>query len=157
MNNTIFLNHIVRWTFIKKKLIKYIRKNRKSKIQKKLNIESNNLDNIILSNNYKLGIPNINNPVHILPYHLIKLDISKQLLLTEKADGIPNKSINTNILFPDFPEELKKYHIEGEYIKHNNIYFIYEIHTNNQIDNYNHINHLRKIHPFINDDINNHI
>ena len=140
-------DNAVSWLNVKRILRKYIRKkfNKDYIIQTdKINID----EEVITPNlNYK-----VQNPIHITPLDYLKINNSN-CLFTEKADGVTRRGFSDIIfksskkLFPEF--KFKNFLIEAEYVKELDIYFVFDVITNNLDDKIKIYNYMRKTHDWV--------
>ena len=120
---------------------------------------------MILSKIQKFSLSNFNvvNPSHIKPIDYLKIN-NNYCLISEKADGVTKRGLNTIMkdVTPEFPYECM---LESEFVKELNIYFVYNILTeniNDYIDAYLELRHKvsdkeEKIEEFTLENYNNYL
>lgn len=83
---------------------------------------------------YENDIIEYKNPIHIEPCNLIEI-YNKDLIISQKVDGILEKNIDYDILYPKINDSYENIILDGEYIKELDLYLIFG--QRSHINNYN--------------------
>jgi hypothetical protein len=128
--------------------IKYLKQYVKKKYNKFTNFEQKIITDIAKTKKFSLSNFKIINPSHIKPIDYLRIN-NNYCLISEKADGVTKRGTNTIMknITPVFPYECL---LESEFVSELNIYFVFNVLTENINDYLDIYEQMRLEHPFLN-------
>ena len=73
-------------------------------------------------------------PIHITPLKLLEL-AKNDIIITPKIDGVTKLNIDKDSIFPEIPEYMEYYKMDGEYVKELDMYLVFGIRNKDNVVN----------------------